>query len=252
MTQRIFKIVILILALLITSMIYVIGLIDNTNNQIDEVQTNLELAEQELENHKKEIDDIHNEIQKIYDAISKINNNNSQSNISNTNDNTSNKQNNSVSKPNNTTHQNNTNKNTNTNYNNGIYNDIYNLYYGRLYIPNLNINVALYYGYDQYITDRNDSANIFFFGDDHGYTIADHNYQEFSKLFKITVGTQGYIQHQVRGKRDIRCVAVFNGYNNGRYIVNENGVNAMNRTDYMMYTCHYNSGKVLICLWNIV
>jgi sortase (surface protein transpeptidase) len=130
----------------------------------------------------------------------------------------------------------------------GVYVDLVNDYYGRLYIPDLNINVALYYSYDRYVTDRVDSANIFFFGDDFGYTITDHNSQEFAKLFDVKVGITGYIQHRYNGRIDIECVDVFNGYNNGR-IVDENGVDAMNRTDYMMYTCKDNETGVLICLW---
>lgn len=134
----------------------------------------------------------------------------------------------------------------------GIYDDMSDMYYGRLYIPDLNINVALYYGYHQYITDRVDSANIFSFDYDPGYTIADHNYQAFTTLFNIQAGTKGYIEHKSFGRIDIECVDVFSGYNNGRQIVDENGVNAMDRTDYMMYTCEKGSEKVLICLWNII
>ena len=135
---------------------------------------------------------------------------------------------------------------------NGIYEDFEHMYYGRLFIPGADINVALYYGYTTDITDREDSANIFFFGDGPGFTIADHNYQEFSKLFNVKIDTYGYIQHKYDGIVNIKCVDVFNGYNTGRYIVDENGVNAMDRTAYMMYTCRNNTRNVLICLWEIV
>ena len=36
------------------------------------------------------------------------------------------------------------------------------LYAGRLYVPSVGISVALYNGFDQYITDRSDSANLFY------------------------------------------------------------------------------------------
>ena len=137
-------------------------------------------------------------------------------------------------------------------YNNGIYEDISHLYYGRLYIPDLSISVALYYGHQQYITDRKDSANIFCFEDFRGYTISDHNYQEFSKLLNVKTGMRGYIQNKYVGRIDIVCTDVFNGRNNGAYIVDENGANAMNMSDYMMYTCRNSSSNVLICLWEIV
>lgn len=139
-----------------------------------------------------------------------------------------------------------------SNYHDGIYDDMQDRYYGRLYIPDLNINVALYRGHEPYITDRVDSANIFAFNRDPGFTIADHNYQQFSKLLSVKVGIKGYIQTESE-RIDIECVDVFNGYNTGR-IVDENGVNAMNRADYMMYTCtsHDTYRNVLICLWTIV
>ena len=135
---------------------------------------------------------------------------------------------------------------------NGIYADLEQKYYGRLFILDAGINVALYYGYDIKITDREDSANIFFFGTDSGFTIADHNYQEFAKLYNVRVGMCGYIQHKYDGIINIKCVDIFNGYNNGKHITDENGVNVMNVTDYMMYTCRNNTTNVLICLWEIV
>lgn len=138
------------------------------------------------------------------------------------------------------------------NRNDGIYIDMYDKYYGRLYIPDLNINVALYCGNQQYITDRADSANIFSFDGDVELTIADHNNQAFSRLHRVKVGIKGYIEHRQYGRINIECVEVFNGYNNGRYIVDESGINAMNRTAYMMYTCKNDTDGVLICLWKVV
>lgn len=240
--KHIFKVIIALLVLLLTSIVYVIGLISDTQNQANNIETKLEFIYQELENYKKELSNIDydDKISEIYDEIDslkKANNHNADTNPSSdahVSDNASNKEDITID------------------YNEGIYDDMADLYYGRLYIPSLNLNVALYYGHYQYITDREDSANIFFFGNDDGYTIADHNYQEFSKLFNIKIGTRGYIKNKYLGEIHIECVDVFNGYNNGSFIVDENGINAMNRTDYMMYTCHYNSEQVLICLWNVI
>jgi hypothetical protein len=112
--------------------------------------------------------------------------------------------------------------------------------------------VALYYSYDQDITDRKDSANIFSFKDDKGHTIADHNNQEFSKLLTVKSGMTGYINHRDFGRINIQCYSVFDGYNNGHFIADKNGNNAMNMADYMMYTCKPKSDQVLICLWSIL
>ena len=129
--------------------------------------------------------------------------------------------------------------------------DMSSLYYGRLYIPDANISVGLYYGGEQYITDREDSASMFAWKMDPGWTIADHNNQEFAKLFDVQVGTTGYILTNTGITIKIKCTEIFNGHNTGRYIVDENGVNAANRTDYMMYTCIDNWRNVRICLWEV-
>lgn len=122
-------------------------------------------------------------------------------------------------------------------------------FYGRLYVPDAMIDVALYKGYAQAICDRQDSANIFSFGLDEGKTIADHNNQEFSKLFSVKIGTQGYIELENGDIINIVCTNVFNGHNNGVYITDEEGNNVMDVADYMMYTCRNGWQNVRICLW---
>ena len=122
-------------------------------------------------------------------------------------------------------------------------------FYGRLYVPDAKIDVALYLGYAQGICDRQDSANFFSFGLDEGKTIADHNNQEFSKLFSVEVGTLGYIELENGDIINIVCTDVFNGHHDGTYIVDENWVNIMNVADYMMYTCRDSWRNVRICLW---
>jgi hypothetical protein len=130
--------------------------------------------------------------------------------------------------------------------------DMRDLYYGRLHIPSADINVALYYGWQQYITDRADSANIFSWKDFDSCTIADHNNQEFSKLFDVQIGALGYIELKNGETIKIECVDVFNGHNTGQYIINEYGVNTVNKGDYIMYTCVDHWTNVRICIWNIV
>jgi hypothetical protein len=128
-----------------------------------------------------------------------------------------------------------------------MYEDIRSRYYGRLYIPDLDIDVALYNSYEQYITDREDAANIFGDGETY-YVIADHNNQEFSKLFGVTVGTKGYIKTKFGTCIGIECTSIFNGYNAGYVITDLAGNNVMGLDDYLMYTCN-SYGGVFICLW---
>lgn len=122
-------------------------------------------------------------------------------------------------------------------------------FYGRLYVPDAKIDVALYVGWAQAICDRQDSANIFSFGLDEGKTIADHNNQEFSKLFSVEVGTEGYIELKNGDVVNIVCTDVFNGHNDGVYIIDEEGNNVMDVADFMMYTCRNGWQNVRICLW---
>ena len=122
-------------------------------------------------------------------------------------------------------------------------------FYGRLYVPDAKIDVALYVGWAQGICDRQDSANIFSFGTDEGKTIADHSTQEFRKLFSVEVGTQGYIELKNGDIINIVCTDIFNGHNNGHIITDEDGNNVMDVADYMMYTCRNGWRNVRICLW---
>ena len=126
------------------------------------------------------------------------------------------------------------------------------LYSGRLHIPDLDIDVALYYRSNQHTVDREDSAAIFRCDGCDGFVIADHNTQAFANLPSVRVGMSGYIEHETLGKIDIVCVDVFSGYNNGSYIADESGRNVMDMADYMMYTCAGDDNEVFICLWSIV
>ena len=122
-------------------------------------------------------------------------------------------------------------------------------FYGRLYIPDVKIDVALYTGFSQNICDRQDSANIFSFAVDEGKTIVDHSDQEFRKLFSVKVGTEGYIKLENGEIINIICTDVFNGQNNRAYITDEEGNNVMNIADYMMYTCRDGWRNVIVSLW---
>lgn len=121
-------------------------------------------------------------------------------------------------------------------------------YYGRLHIPEVGIDVALYYGASQTITDRKDSANIFSMSVFDGLYIADHNTQAFKKLHKVLPGTKGYIELQNGDILYIECIDIFDGYNTGKLITNKNGQTNF-QADYLMYTCKKGQ-NIVICLWN--
>lgn len=123
-------------------------------------------------------------------------------------------------------------------------------FYGRLYVPDAGIDVALYCGSKQYITDRVDSANLFTWKEYTGRIIADHNNQEFSKLFSVEVGTAGYIWLKNGDIINIKCGEVLNGHNTVKALTDESGACVLNSADYVMYTCRDGWQNVRICLWN--
>lgn len=125
----------------------------------------------------------------------------------------------------------------------------YSNYSGRLYIPDAGIDVALYYGIEQEICDREDSANLFTMHVYDGYYIADHSNQEFSKLFNVRPGMRGYIQLTDGGRIDLVCTNVIDGHNTGKVIEDENGVTNLD-ADYVMYTCKDNWHNIILCLWD--
>lgn len=125
-------------------------------------------------------------------------------------------------------------------------------FYGRFYVPDAKIDVALYYGLSQDATDRQDSAAIFRWGTDRGELIADHNNQEFSKLFAVEVGTEAYIHLSNGDVIGLVCVDVFNGHNTGDLITDEDYVSVHNLADYLTYTCRNGWRNVRICLWNVI
>lgn len=127
------------------------------------------------------------------------------------------------------------------------------LYVGRLYVPEANISVALYDGWAQEITDRSDSANYFSFIPYSVHKIiADHNNQEFSKLFNVKVGTTGYIEFKNGSIENIECIEVLSGYNISSDIVDKNGNSVSKKEDYLMYTCQNGWENIFICLWTVI
>lgn len=125
-------------------------------------------------------------------------------------------------------------------------------FYGRFYVPDAKIDVALYYGLNQSACDRQDSAAIFKWQNYYGELIADHNTQEFSKLFVVEVGTEAYIKLKSGDIIPIVCVDVFNGHNTGDLITDENYLSVHGKADYLTYTCRSGWQNIRICLWDVI
>lgn len=126
----------------------------------------------------------------------------------------------------------------------------YSDFYGRLYIPDAKLDVALYRGNSQAICDRQDSANIFTWITGIGEIIADHNNQEFAKLYSVEKGMLGYIQLTDGTIINIECVDIIDGHNTGYELLDNNKVDATGKTDYLMYTCRDGWYNIRIWYWN--
>lgn len=125
----------------------------------------------------------------------------------------------------------------------------YDNYYGRFYIKDVDIDVALYYGNKQSIVDRQDSAFIYDYKAFDGYVIGDHNSQGFDKLFDVEIGTTGCIKLENGGRIKIKCVDIYNGRNTGRKLTDTSGNVVMGTHEFLIYTCRSGWGNVLITQW---
>ena len=134
------------------------------------------------------------------------------------------------------------------------YNDDYNFdgFQGRLFIPSVDIDVALYDGCYQYITDRDDSANLYDLFHYTGKVIADHKHQEFEPLKRVEVGMFGYIVFPDNTAVKIQCVSIIDGHNTETYLTDANYIPLEGPHDYLMYTCMANWQNIRICEWDVV
>ena len=113
---------------------------------------------------------------------------------------------------------------------------------GRLVIPGVGINVALYTNGEgateeemlQNLCDREDAAA--FFCDGMGYLIADHNNQSFQVLDSVSLGEKAFI---LRGHSilSLECDLKMDGHNYGKGIVDAEGNYVSSLSDYVCYTC---------------
>ena len=106
---------------------------------------------------------------------------------------------------------------------------------GRLTIPSLGINVALYASNSQSVVDAADSAACFGFGS--ATVIGDHQDQGFSAIRSSYVGMLAYSDDGT-SKRQLTCTGVTTGTNTGTDLINSSGVSASTYGGYVLYTCN--------------
>lgn len=128
---------------------------------------------------------------------------------------------------------------------------------GRLVIPSVGINVALYTDGEgateeeklQNICDRADAAA--FFDDGSGYLIADHNNQAFQVLGNVQQGDRAFI---LRGHSilSLECDLRMDAHNYGKGIVDAEGNYVSSLSDYACYTCKENWNNVSVAGFRIL
>ena len=145
-------------------------------------------------------------------------------------------------------------QNKNNNNNNKQNNTVKYGTYGRLYVSNYN--VALYdYNVNtkssstlQTIVDHKDSAAYYTFNN--RLVIADHNYQGFSVLINLKVGTTSYIKFKDGKTIKYKLIKKSEGKNTGPDLVDTKGNSFFDmKSDIIMYTC-YKDG-IMVTLWSL-
>lgn len=129
----------------------------------------------------------------------------------------------------------------------------YSNFYGRLSIPSVGIDVALYRSNEQYVVDREDSAAIFKLSyRPKVWIIADHNTQSFASMTDIVVGDEGVISRADGDVVYLECVEVYDGHNTGYGLTDDHGVNAVGAYPYLTYTCIRYWRDIRICQWQTI
>lgn len=120
--------------------------------------------------------------------------------------------------------------------------------YGRLSIPSVGVNVALFTGGAQSLVDAPDSAAYFPAGN--SMLIADHWNQGFTKIKKCHVGTQAYI-YRGTSIQTLTCTGVCQGVNSDYDLLYADGSSATMGGGTLMYTCNgANYHDVTITFWS--
>ena len=126
---------------------------------------------------------------------------------------------------------------------------------GRLYIPALGIDVAVYYAHESDGTAAQQAGDAY---DSAVYTpheggqpyIADHWNQGFAGLRTCQPGTLAYWKHKDRIDV-LYCTRYLDGRNDGIYILTEDGENCyfLNEGGLFMYTCKEDWQHVAVTFW---
>lgn len=118
---------------------------------------------------------------------------------------------------------------------------------GRLTIPSLGVNVALFASNSQAVVDASDSAAYFNFGSI--IIIGDHQNQGFSAIRGAAPGAVAYIDNG-QTKRKLVCTGRSNGTNTGADLLDSSGASVSTRGGYVMYTCNSNWNDVTLAFFS--
>jgi len=131
--------------------------------------------------------------------------------------------------------------------------------FGRLYLPTVNLNVALYQtdistGVEsQKIVDQRDSAA--YFSVYSHQVIADHSHQGFHKIADIQVGEKAYIKKSNQQVSVYKLTSKFEGMNLGSDLTDLNGTSVFDeKENLIMYTCYKINeyeNHVMITIWSL-
>lgn len=120
--------------------------------------------------------------------------------------------------------------------------------YGRLVIPSVGVNVALFVAFSQATADAQDSAAYYSFKN--YMLVADHWNQGFWKIKRCSVGTKAYI-YRGTSIQTLTCTGICRGVNADYDLLYEDGSSATTGSGTIMYTCNgSNYHDITITFWS--
>lgn len=120
--------------------------------------------------------------------------------------------------------------------------------YGRLVIPSVGVNVALFAAFSQATADAQDSAAYYPFKN--YMLVADHWNQGFWKIKRCSVGTKAYI-YRGTSIQTLTCTGICRGVNADYDLLYEDGSSATTGSGTIMYTCNgSNYHDITITFWS--
>lgn len=120
--------------------------------------------------------------------------------------------------------------------------------YGRLVIPSVGVNVALFAVISQAAADAQDSATYYPFKN--YMLVADHWNQGFWKIKRCSAGTKAYI-YRGTSTQTLTCTGICRGVNADYDLLYEDGSSATTGSGVIMYTCNgSNYHDITITFWS--